>query len=135
VTKAVAVAAEAATKSADKENDEDDNEDSSDRHRLVSVPGTQLNIGLRGGNSDFGFRRLTPYRGRHPENTKLLFLDAAVADVVFHRSGILSLPIELISEGDHDGERAEDEIENVPIHRPIFCCFALDARAFVANLP
>jgi hypothetical protein len=69
---------------------------------------------------------------RHPGNSELLPLDgnAANADIDSDVGGVLPLPIGLKSEDGHDDKRAEEEIEKIPVHRPIFCCFAVDAGGF-----
>ena len=77
--------------------------------------------------------RMTHDRGHHPEIAELLRLDgnAAFADADIYAGGILLFLVELIAQ-DHgnDGERADDEVESVAIHRPgvLTSCLALDAR-------
>ena len=55
----------------------------------------------------------------HPGNAALLLLDgnAGFADIDLNTGGLLPLLVELIANhhGD-DGERADDEIENIAIH-------------------
>ena len=61
------------------------------------------------------------YRGRHPGNRRPLLLDghAVLADVDLDASGLLPLLVEVITQDrGGDGERADDEVENVAINRP-----------------
>jgi hypothetical protein len=72
-----------------------------------------------------GIFRITHGRGRHPRIAELLLLDGntALANVDLDASGLLPLLLELIAQ-DHggDGERADDEVENIACHRPFLLC-------------
>ena len=79
------------------------------------------------------FRKMH-YRGRPPGIAKLLLLDG---NTVFRRSSrwssqtpVVFLLVELIAE-DHggDGERADDEVENVQLHS-LVTPFSSQKRAF-----
>jgi hypothetical protein len=123
---AVTVAAEAATEATKQKYDEKDDEDGSDQG-LISFGRTELDIGLfeTPNPKPLGIVRMTRYRERQSEIARLLCLDenAGFADVDLDAGGLLALLVEPIAQ-DHggDGERADDEVEDVAIRRPEVLC-------------
>jgi hypothetical protein len=89
-----------------------------------------------------GSFRMAHYRGHHPGIAKLLLFDGntAFADVYLDASGLLPLLVELIAEDyGGNGERADDKVENVAIHRSPFLflpiCQDLASRADRSSTP
>jgi hypothetical protein len=87
-----------------------------------------------------GIFQMMHYRGLHPGIAELLLLDgnAALADVDLDACSLVPFLVELIAQ-DHggDGERADDEVENVAIHHQtvLFCLVQVSCVERIEHIP